>query len=270
MSLKVQPNGMDPAEQIAVIHEDPAAEYEEYEYYTYEEPAPEHAALVQTEPEQEPEQPAEPKPGGMVPPSVILSQLLNTAEAAEKKPKPATGYEEPVKQPIVPSPAAAVAKPPPKPKPKPPPPASKAQAAVPPPAPTVNLADLNAAAQEQYAEGNADDGYEYYEYDEDYVEIEYEVPTEIVQEVNEKKEEHAMEAPVAPPPEGEGGNEVQSVVAEEIEFLSIEDAKKRVGVDKEKYLNDEDFQSVFGITKEEFYKLPGWKQKQKKKGAGFF
>ncbi|XP_035243065.1 advillin [Anguilla anguilla] len=45
------------------------------------------------------------------------------------------------------------------------------------------------------------------------------------------------------------------------------------GVDparKEKYLSDEDFCDVFGITKDEFFSLPQWKQLNMKKSKGLF
>lgn len=36
------------------------------------------------------------------------------------------------------------------------------------------------------------------------------------------------------------------------------------------YLSDEDFQTVFGMTKVEFYKLPKWKQDMQKRKADLF
>jgi len=54
------------------------------------------------------------------------------------------------------------------------------------------------------------------------------------------------------------------------EYLSIEDAKNSKGTNKEKLLNDDDFMSVFGVDKDAFYKMPGWKQKNLKKSKGFF
>ncbi len=56
----------------------------------------------------------------------------------------------------------------------------------------------------------------------------------------------------------------------QIEYLSIDDAKEKKGDSKEKFLSDKDFLSVFGITKDKFYKLPLWKQKEEKKNKGFF
>ena len=39
---------------------------------------------------------------------------------------------------------------------------------------------------------------------------------------------------------------------------------------KETYLSDEQFQTVFGITKEKFAELKEWKQKEMKKAKGLF
>lgn len=36
------------------------------------------------------------------------------------------------------------------------------------------------------------------------------------------------------------------------------------------YLSDEEFQTVFGVTKEAFYKLPKWKQDMQKKKVDLF
>jgi len=38
----------------------------------------------------------------------------------------------------------------------------------------------------------------------------------------------------------------------------------------ESYLNDEDFQDAMGMSKDEFYGLPAWKQTQLRKEAGLF
>ena len=53
--------------------------------------------------------------------------------------------------------------------------------------------------------------------------------------------------------------------------LSISDAKLLKGVNnKEAYLSDEDFKSVFKMDKDAFYALPVWKQRNLKKKEGFF
>lgn len=57
---------------------------------------------------------------------------------------------------------------------------------------------------------------------------------------------------------------------ERTRFLSIEEAKQQNGTDKEKWLSDSDFQSVFGMDKEAFYGQPAWKQKGQKRSKGFF
>lgn len=36
------------------------------------------------------------------------------------------------------------------------------------------------------------------------------------------------------------------------------------------YLSDEDFQTIFGMTKDAFYQLPKWKQDMQKKKADLF
>jgi hypothetical protein len=36
------------------------------------------------------------------------------------------------------------------------------------------------------------------------------------------------------------------------------------------YLSDSEFQSVFGMTKDAFYKQPGWKQELQKRKADLF
>ena len=57
---------------------------------------------------------------------------------------------------------------------------------------------------------------------------------------------------------------------ERTRFMSIEEAKEQTGADKEKWLNDSDFYSVFGMDKETFYGQPAWKQKGQKRSKGFF
>jgi len=55
------------------------------------------------------------------------------------------------------------------------------------------------------------------------------------------------------------------------QFLSISDAKNHINpLNKEKWLNDEDFFKVFGMNKEEFYEMAPWKQNNLKKSKGFF
>ena len=54
------------------------------------------------------------------------------------------------------------------------------------------------------------------------------------------------------------------------QYLSIDEAKALKSADKETYLNDDDFQSVFGMEKQSFYGLAKWRQKALKKTAGFF
>jgi len=39
---------------------------------------------------------------------------------------------------------------------------------------------------------------------------------------------------------------------------------------KELYLSDEDFKKVFGLTKQQFNKLPKWKKQMKKKDVHLF
>ena len=66
-------------------------------------------------------------------------------------------------------------------------------------------------------------------------------------------------------------NKDEEATAEIItEFLSIEEAKQKSGGNKQKYLNDDDFMTVFGNTKDEFGKMAKWKQTNLKKAQGFF
>jgi len=57
-------------------------------------------------------------------------------------------------------------------------------------------------------------------------------------------------------------------------YYTLEEIKRNKSLascdTKEAYLSDQDFEKVFGMTKEEFYNLRPWKQKQLKKSKGFF
>eukprot|EP01084_Bolivina_argentea_P143684 252260_1 len=66
--------------------------------------------------------------------------------------------------------------------------------------------------------------------------------------------------------------EQDNISASNVKYLSIQEAKTRngLGANREKYLNDTDFETVFGMNKDEFYKLLVWKQKNLKKNNGFF
>jgi supervillin len=58
--------------------------------------------------------------------------------------------------------------------------------------------------------------------------------------------------------------------------FSVESLRARPvpnGVDPvrlETYLTDNDFEAVFGMSREAFYRLPGWKQTQAKQVAGLY
>merc|ERR1712083_206660 len=51
---------------------------------------------------------------------------------------------------------------------------------------------------------------------------------------------------------------------------SYEEAKQLSVPNKEAYLSDDEFQKVFGMDKEAFYKLRPWKQKNIKRAKGLF
>eukprot|EP01083_Nonionella_stella_P300901 1029629_1 len=53
-------------------------------------------------------------------------------------------------------------------------------------------------------------------------------------------------------------------------FVSIKEAKSRTGAQREKLLNDDDFFTVFGMTRNAFYQMPQWKQKNAKRSNGLF
>eukprot|EP01083_Nonionella_stella_P093000 260455_1 len=82
---------------------------------------------------------------------------------------------------------------------------------------------------------------------------------------HKEQEEHQPYVPSpspSPSPE-EQNNEPQ-------EYLSIAKAKSIKGADREKLLNDKDFVTVFGMTKNQFYELKKWKQTSLKKKTGFW
>eukprot|EP00483_Globobulimina_turgida_P012408 UN12431 len=102
------------------------------------------------------------------------------------------------------------------------------------------------------------------------VDDEYEYEYEEYEEYDEEPVQVVVPPPVPaaaiPPPVPTDALNNNAVV----EFLTIEEAKNLKGANKEKYLNDEDFKSVFGMSKDEFAGLAGWKQKNLKKVKGFF
>merc|ERR1719192_826217 len=52
--------------------------------------------------------------------------------------------------------------------------------------------------------------------------------------------------------------------------MSFDEAKKLQVPNKEAYIHDNEFQQIFGMTKEEFYKQRPWKQKNLKRSKGLF
>ena len=59
------------------------------------------------------------------------------------------------------------------------------------------------------------------------------------------------------------------------EFFSLEALKKGAvnGIDtsrRESYLSPQDFRKTFKVSKEEFARLPKWKQEQQKRNSGLF
>jgi len=57
-------------------------------------------------------------------------------------------------------------------------------------------------------------------------------------------------------------------------FYTLEEIKRNKSLasndTKEAYLSDEEFESIFGMSKVDFYNLRPWKQKQLKKSKGIF
>jgi hypothetical protein len=62
-------------------------------------------------------------------------------------------------------------------------------------------------------------------------------------------------------------------VQDEIDIEKLKFMKGSDGIDptvKEQYLSDEQFQTAFGMGKDEFRKMPLWKRQNQKKKAGLF
>ena len=101
-------------------------------------------------------------------------------------------------------------------------------------------------------------------------------PKQAKQPKNDQNDDNKEDTPPPPPPPEEyvptpSPSPPKEEEKQEIVFKSIEEAKAMKGVpDKEKYLTDEDFVKVFGMTKDKFGELKGWKQKNLKKAKGFF
>eukprot|EP00488_Nonionellina_sp_1-RS-2012_P000933 TRINITY_DN1490_c0_g1_i1.p2 TRINITY_DN1490_c0_g1~~TRINITY_DN1490_c0_g1_i1.p2 ORF type:complete len:122 (-),score=33.74 TRINITY_DN1490_c0_g1_i1:221-586(-) len=52
--------------------------------------------------------------------------------------------------------------------------------------------------------------------------------------------------------------------------MPFAEAKKLDVPNKEAYIHDDEFQQIFGMTKDEFYKQRPWKQKTHKRNVGIF
>eukprot|EP00485_Elphidium_margaritaceum_P007545 CAMPEP_0202692912 /NCGR_PEP_ID=MMETSP1385-20130828/7169_1 /ASSEMBLY_ACC=CAM_ASM_000861 /TAXON_ID=933848 /ORGANISM="Elphidium margaritaceum" /LENGTH=561 /DNA_ID=CAMNT_0049348519 /DNA_START=82 /DNA_END=1764 /DNA_ORIENTATION=- len=147
--------------------------------------------------------------------------------------------------------------------------------------PVPNVTEEEAQEEEYYEE------YEEYDYEEEEEhQIDHEHAVLISSSSNPPPQIKPKKAPPPPPPKRghvaqavpppfvpEPQNETQPELDVEPEYdvdydyeteedeplyLSIKDAKAQKASDKEKYLNDDDFQSVFGMSKQAFYKQPGW------------
>ncbi|XP_039022976.1 villin-2-like isoform X2 [Hibiscus syriacus] len=95
---------------------------------------------------------------------------------------------------------------------------------------------------------------------------------------NSKEVAKAKETSVAPETNGEDSEPKQKIQLDENGTYSYEQLKAIsgsavTGIDlkrKETYLSDKEFQMVFGMDKESFYRLPKWKQDLKKKKVDLF
>uniref|UniRef100_A0A803MAC6 HP domain-containing protein n=1 Tax=Chenopodium quinoa TaxID=63459 RepID=A0A803MAC6_CHEQI len=109
---------------------------------------------------------------------------------------------------------------------------------------------------------------------------------EVTEESQEATEEVQETGIVEPVPESNGEESVSKDDAEQEDSISgstqstftYEQLRARsenpvTGIDfkrREAYLSEEEFQSIFGVTKEAFYKLPRWKQDMQKKKFDLF
>ncbi|KAL8142962.1 hypothetical protein V2J09_015994 [Rumex salicifolius] len=108
------------------------------------------------------------------------------------------------------------------------------------------------------------------------------LPSDVVEESKEVPETAAIEEPTTETNEEESEPKEQAEQEESAsggqntftyEQLRAKSDNPVTGIDfkcRETYLSDEEFQTVFGITKEEFYKLPRWKQDAQKKKFDLF
>ncbi|CAI9099911.1 OLC1v1036806C1 [Oldenlandia corymbosa var. corymbosa] len=97
-----------------------------------------------------------------------------------------------------------------------------------------------------------------------------EAGSEIVEPAVETNGDDPEPKPAAEEDEN-GGESTQSTFS--YERLKAKSDNPVTGIDfkrREAYLSDEEFQAVFGMTKEAFYKLPRWKQDMHKKKADLF
>lgn len=98
---------------------------------------------------------------------------------------------------------------------------------------------------------------------------------QLAKEKAEKQAKEAAAAPPAPAPEPAPMVATSDAKPAAGGYFSYEDLKNGIpaGVDptrKEDYLEDSVFTSVFGCSREEFSKLPKWKQAARKKETGLF
>jgi hypothetical protein len=71
----------------------------------------------------------------------------------------------------------------------------------------------------------------------------------------------------------EGLKKVPSSLQKTFEAATLKEMKGSDGIDptvKEKYLSDDDFLSLFGMSKDAFAAMPLWRRQQQKKKVGLF